>query len=104
MKLKIDLIFEGFRKMGCTAAVVSAFGCGAFGNPPDVVARLFKAALIYDGAGDNLREVVFSIFDDHNSRRWHNPDGNFLPFKHAFEDMPGNHGDTAMRAGEFKQT
>ena len=56
-KTKIDLMLEGLRRMKCTAAVLSAFGCGAFGNPPDVIARLFKDALDREPAGSSLREV-----------------------------------------------
>eukprot|EP00969_Alexandrium_andersonii_P075716 3337919-Alexandrium_andersonii.AAC.1 len=66
---------------GYTALVLGAFGCGAFGHPPAEVARLFRCALADWGGEGRVREVVFCVIDDHNSRRAHNPRGNFAPFR-----------------------
>ena len=74
---KIRLILAAADQAGCNAAVLSAFGCGAYGNPPEEVARLFDAAL----EGSSLTEVVFCIVDDHNAGGWHNPHGNLAPFR-----------------------
>ena len=33
---QVRVILKGAEKAGCDACVLSAFGCGAFGNPPEV--------------------------------------------------------------------
>ena len=81
MRRKIQALLHGATMSKCEACVFSAFGCGAFGNPPDEVARLFKEEL----CKVNLRQVTFCIVDDHNARRRHNPRGNFRPFQDAFQ-------------------
>ena len=45
MALKVRLLLCAAARQGCTAVVLSAFGCGAFGNPPVEVALLFRKAL-----------------------------------------------------------
>ncbi|WP_025209090.1 TIGR02452 family protein [Hippea sp. KM1] len=64
--------------------VLSAFGCGAFKNPPNHIARLFKEVFEEDEFKNRFRLVVFSIIDDHNSWKKHNPRGNILPFLEVF--------------------
>ena len=54
--------------------VLGAWGCGAFGNPPEAVAALFCEAL---GSGEfrgRFRTVVFAIIDPRG-------DGNLRPFE-----------------------
>ena len=63
-----------------------ALGCGAFKNPPEHVATLFKEALLGPFAGC-FEHVVFAIFDDHNCKKSHNPDGNLAPFQRIFNSM-----------------
>merc|ERR1712228_251583 len=76
MECKIDAIMASIAQAGCDAAVLSAFGCGAFGNPPDIVAHMFHKVFERSSVG----RVVFSILDDHNTGGAHNPRGNYLPF------------------------
>ena len=83
MQMQIELILEAAHLSGCQALVLSAFGCGAFGNPPWVVARLFREALLRQAS--QLRRVVFCILNDHNSGHSHNPEGNFRPFAETFK-------------------
>jgi uncharacterized protein (TIGR02452 family) len=64
--------------------VLSAFGCGAFANPPNHVALLFKQVFNEEEFKHCFRLVVFSIIDDHNSRKEQNPEGNVLPFLKVF--------------------
>uniref|UniRef100_A0A7S1NEX5 Microbial-type PARG catalytic domain-containing protein n=1 Tax=Eutreptiella gymnastica TaxID=73025 RepID=A0A7S1NEX5_9EUGL len=71
--------------------VLSALGCGAFCNPPAHVAEIFAEVLQlpqYEGA---FRHVTFAIFDDHNARRAHNPEGNVAPFRRCFMPVPQGH-------------
>lgn len=82
MRVKIRFIIEAARRAGCDAVALSAFGCGAFGNPPERVAEMFREELI--GHGGTIRQVVFCILDDHNACQGHNPRGNFAPFLEAF--------------------
>lgn len=52
---------------GYSRIVLGAWGCGNFGNDPDVVARLFRDALLenkYAGAaGSSFEEVVMAVLD-----------------------------------------
>lgn len=80
METKVKLIIEAAVRAGCDAVVLSAFGCGAFGNPPEVVAKMFHEEL----QRSHLRSVTFCIFDDHNAGDFHNPRGNFQPFLEVF--------------------
>lgn len=41
--------------------VLGAFGCGAFNNPPDLVARCFRYYLVDKGYRDYFKRVVFAI-------------------------------------------
>ena len=64
--------------------VLGALGCGAFRNPPRHVARLFHEVFQEQEFRNKYRRIVFAILEDHNSRRRHNPEGNYLPFKEEF--------------------
>ena len=61
--------------------VLGAFGCGAFANPPEDVATLFKEVLEESEYKDKFEKIVFAVLDDGNSHKEHNPRGNYLPFK-----------------------
>eukprot|EP01052_Picozoa_sp_SAG31_P017564 SAG31_NODE_1207_length_9383_cov_5.316351_4_plen_1216_part_00 len=92
---------------GHDAIVLSAFGCGAFRNPPEHVAELFKQCLLDDAEGSNssseargsgfnsrfggrYKKVVFAILDDCNAvsnakdRPTDDDTGNLAPFRRAF--------------------
>lgn len=66
--------------------VLGALGCGAFGNPPGHIAYLFHEVLNEPEFKNRFRRIVFAIIDDKNTRKSHNPKGNFLPFKEVFCD------------------
>ncbi|CAF0966829.1 unnamed protein product [Adineta ricciae] len=75
---KIESIFAIGHQHGHNCLVLSAFGCGAFKNPPEHIALLFKSVITqYAGY---FHEIYFAIIDDHNSKGKINPDGNFAPF------------------------
>jgi uncharacterized protein (TIGR02452 family) len=86
-KEKIRTILRIAGRYTHSALVLSAFGCGAFGNPPHHIARLFQE--IFDEAEfkNRFKVVVFSIIDDRNSHKEHNPDGNVVPFFRVFQGM-----------------
>jgi len=87
---KIQAILNIGLDNGHDAIVLSAFGCGAYRNPPSIMAQLFYEVIStgYAGGGENLprtyRHISFAIIDDHNSNKEHNPEGNFLPFQNKF--------------------
>jgi|SRR5271157_448931 len=65
------------------AIVLSALGCGAFANPPEHMAELFKEVITLQFQY-RYKKIAFAIVDDHNAGRKHNPDGNFAPFARTF--------------------
>eukprot|EP00969_Alexandrium_andersonii_P261935 11579529-Alexandrium_andersonii.AAC.1 len=84
MRKKAEVIINAAVELDCDVLILSAFGCGAFHNPPDQAALFFKEALNEVGTEHTLQEVVLCIFEDHNSGQWRNPRGNLAPFEEAF--------------------
>ena len=83
-KNRIRTILRIAASHGHDSLVLSAFGCGAFANPPRHMASLFREVFAEAEFGGYFKTVVFSIIDDSNSRKKHNPDGNVLPFLEVF--------------------
>ena len=77
MKNKIDMMLETFEYHDIDHLVLGAWGCGAFRNPPEQVAQLFKEALIKRNV--SFKVVVFAIM----TRNVHE-DVNVKAFKEAF--------------------
>jgi len=86
-KEKIRTILRIAGKYNHDCLVLGAFGCGAFANPPNHMALLFKEVFGEEEFAAKFKLVVFSIFEDHNSHREHNPNGNVLPFLEVFGEM-----------------
>ncbi len=63
MELKVRTILNIAIRQKHDTLILSAFGCGASGNPPELVARLFKEALEEPVYSTNFREIVFAIND-----------------------------------------
>ena len=59
------------------AIVLGAWGCGAFGNDPSLIAGLFKESIEKDVPG-GYRKIVFAIVDTWEDRR------TIGPFERAF--------------------
>ena len=64
---KIRTIFRLALRHHHDALVLGAFGCGAFRNPPEEMASIFKSVLNEDEFRDRFRLVTFAIIEDHNS-------------------------------------
>ena len=64
--------------------VLSALGCGAFGNPPAHIAKLFHQVIEEDEFKDKFKLIVFAILDGYKTGLQHNPEGNLLPFQKEF--------------------
>jgi|APSaa5957512622_1039677.scaffolds.fasta_scaffold23328_2 uncharacterized protein (TIGR02452 family) len=62
---------------GTEVLVLGAWGCGAYGNDPEIVAQAFKGAL--DEQSGSIKRVVFAIYtrktEDHQNQQ---------PFREAF--------------------
>ena len=80
---KADIILGACVSADCDTIIASAFGCGAFGNPPQEVAQIWKDA-VSKVPRHRIRQVIFAIKDDHNAGKSHNPRGNFVPFEECF--------------------
>jgi len=78
---------------GHDCPVLSAFGCGAYHNPPNAVASLFKEVIENDFRGV-FKKVVFAIIEDNNSRGRLNPSGNVKPFEDAFARVEEEEGES----------
>lgn len=83
-KHKIRTIFRLGLLHHHDALVLGALGCGAFRNPPDHMAQLFKEVMAEPEFKNKFKLLFFAIIEDHNSRHTHNPLGNFLPFQQCF--------------------
>ena len=81
--LKIRTMLRMAAASGADTLVLSAFGCGAFGNPPKHIAELFKTALDAEEFAGVFRQIVFAIIEDHNSP----PGGNIEPFARVFKTI-----------------
>ncbi len=64
---------------GHTILILSALGCGAFRNPPEEVAKLFKEELNSDIYNGRFSKVIFAIKKDHNDLQ-----GNYQKFYDVF--------------------
>lgn len=88
---KVRALLWTSARYGHDAVVLSAWGCGAFLNPPEHIAQLFQQVLQEKWIQGRFKNVTFAIFDDHNAYRDHNPDGNVRPFIRTF--LPKDHPD-----------
>jgi uncharacterized protein (TIGR02452 family) len=86
-KTKIRTILRIVGKYKHDCLVLGAFGCGAFANPPNHMAELFREVLFEKEFISKFKLIIFSIFEDHNSKKGHNPDGNVLPFLEVFNAL-----------------
>ena len=88
-KCKIRTMFNIALAHHHTNLVLGAFGCGAFANPPNHIAMLFKEVLGEPPYQGTFEHIIFAILENHNSYTWFNPEGNFKPFQQVFEPNQG---------------
>ena len=74
---RIRNILEVAAAQDADILVLGAFGCGAFSNPPALVADVFRGFLVSQGYGQYFRKVLFAIPDRPGN-------SNFEVFKNAF--------------------
>lgn len=83
-KEKIRTILRVAIKHNHTKLVLGAFGCGAYGNPPEQIAILFKEVLAEKEFIGCFEEICFAIIEDKNSLH-SGKHGNYKPFKEIFK-------------------
>ena len=79
-KNKIRTIYRIGILHGHASLVLGAWGCGAFGNPPEQMAQLFVDVLNEDEFSGRYKDIRFAIIEDHNSRG-----RNYQTFKNVIE-------------------
>ena len=82
-RIRAILRIAGANQHNCL--ILSAFGCGAYQNPPNHVAKLFKEVFNESEFLNQFQLIIFSIIDDYNTWKNHNPNGNVIPFQREFE-------------------
>lgn len=81
-KNKMRTILRLAYNNGHKTLVLGALGCGAFNNPPEQIADLFKQVLNEDEFKNIFEEIIFAIL----TRNMYTEDkGNYSIFKKAFE-------------------
>ena len=75
-------VLHAAKLSGFPNIVLGAWGCGAFGNPPGLVAELFREQLCSLEFRGSFRQVVFAVVDPKR-------DGNFKPFEGEISKMHG---------------
>jgi uncharacterized protein (TIGR02452 family) len=85
-KKKIQTILNIALDNNHDSIVLGAFGCGAYANPPEHMAELFKEVIQTDFR-NCFKAVIFAILDT-QSPQDHNPEGNVAPFASVFNTEP----------------
>ena len=67
-KNKIRTIYRIGILHGHDSLVLGAWGCGAFGNPPEQMAQLFIDVLNEDEFRGGFKDIRFAIIEDHNAK------------------------------------
>ena len=60
-KRRIHNIFEAAVDNGVNTLILGAFGCGAFNNPPNVVAAAFRETIEENDYDKSFGNIVFAI-------------------------------------------
>jgi uncharacterized protein (TIGR02452 family) len=84
LKIKIRQMFDIALENGNDSLVLSAFGCGAYGTPPDEMAKLFHQVIDSEKYKNKFKKIIFAIINLPSTNGAHNPNGNFKPFEYEF--------------------
>ncbi len=68
---------------GYKALVLGAWGCGAFGNPPEKVSGYFRQAFIDEGYGKLFGNICFAVYGSENGK-------NISAFRKTFSEAADN--------------
>ena len=95
MHNKIISILRVARHYRIRHLVLSAFGCGAYRNPPGLVAEMFFQAFQHSEFLGHFAEVRFAILEDHNSQG-----RNFDAFREVFQAFDARGVSSCARSSE----
>ena len=73
-------IIQAAAANGVDMLVLGAFGCGAFNNDPEIVAKAYRYLLVEEGYAGLFKKIVFAIKKDHNDAK-----GNYHCFRKVLE-------------------
>lgn len=94
MRDKIVMILRMACQYDIEHLVLSAFGCGAYGNPPRHMAELFRDILLRQEFKGQFKTITFAIIEDHNSSQ----EGNYESFREIFDTWREDLRDAEKRA------
>lgn len=80
VRLRVRAVLHAAKRAEYPNLVLGAFGCGAFGNPPSLVARMFIEQLQSPEFAGAFQRVVFAIIDPKK-------DGNLEVFSQEIQKM-----------------
>lgn len=84
MTEKIRQIFNISLVHGNDSLILSAFGCGAYKNPPHDIAAIFKKVI--EEFDKCFKKISFAILElEGTSFKEHNPNGNLVPFQEVLQ-------------------
>jgi uncharacterized protein (TIGR02452 family) len=66
-KNKIRLMLSLAHKMNCRNIILGAWGCGVYGNDPEVISGYFNEVLVSECYSQLFNKVIFAIINDENS-------------------------------------
>jgi hypothetical protein len=81
-KKRINAQFNTLYRCGVRCVILSAFGCGAFNNPPDIVTECYKNAI--QKWGQHFDVIVFAIY---TPQHWASIDSNYLVFNKVLNNL-----------------
>lgn len=80
VNLRMRAVLHAAKMSGYPNLILGAWGCGAFGNPPDLVSTLFREQLYSPEFRGAFSKIVFAVVDPSG-------DGNFGPFATEISKM-----------------
>lgn len=81
---RIRIIFSVAAEYGYKDLVLGAWGCGAFGNSPDMVGDIFRELLIEGGYINYFDNICFAVYGREDSK-------NYKSFCNMLEKIPGEY-------------
>merc|ERR1712083_1157250 len=86
VRLRMRSVLHAAKMSGFPNLVLGAWGCGAFGNPPHLVAPLFREQLESPEFRGAFEKIIFAVVDPRG-------DGNFKPFLKEIARIHGSADD-----------
>ncbi len=80
---RVKNIFEAAIENGAEVIILGAFGCGAFKNPPEIVAEAFYEVIIENEYDRLFKKIVFAIKSTNDNNPFE-PCPNIFAFENAF--------------------